>query len=87
MRGGSKPRTQLKLTEAGKAHLIKSLNLDFKDAQVSDKDLPRFKARVFKSWFGRAETKLNETKHVDIELALGRIYFTNKMIERVPLCP
>ena len=77
------PKTVRKLTESGKAHIIKSLNLNFENSEVSNKDLPKFKAKVFKSWFDLAERKLNTTLQSNFHIALGRVYFEPKHFHEV----
>jgi hypothetical protein len=72
------PKSVRKLTESGKAHIIKCLNLNFKDSEMSLKELPNFKKRVFESWYALAEKKLNTTLESNIHIALGRIYFEPK---------
>jgi hypothetical protein len=69
------------LTEAGKAHVIKSLNIKFEPNQyVTSEDLPDHKKRVYEAWFKHCETKLNAVKTKTIPVGMGWLTFEEKMV-------
>lgn len=74
----------LQLTEAGKAHVIKHLDIKFEpNEHVTAEEMPEHKKSVFGAWFKHCETKLNKTNNKTISLGLGYLTFEEHMIQKI----
>lgn len=72
------------LTEAGKAHVVKTLDLKFEPNEfVSEAEMPQHKTNCYMAWFKHCETKLNMRKTRTIPVGLGYIAFEERMVQDV----
>jgi hypothetical protein len=74
----------IRLTEAGKAHVIKSLDIKFEaNHHILESDLPKHKENVYTAWFKHCETKLNMRRSNTIPVGLGWLTFEERMVQNV----
>jgi hypothetical protein len=72
------------LNEAGKAHVIKQLDLKFEPNEfVTEAEMPQHKTNVYTAWFKHCETKLNSRKNRTIPVGLGYLTFEERMVTNV----